>query len=89
MQKVISGPTKSENPVFILANCWPSLIPFMTVKHPLYLIICSPSPNHWDPNIVRKETVENPYLSEEVAETEIVFVLMFDDLIVNAKAENF
>ena len=30
-----------------------------------------------------KETVENPYLSEEVAETEIVFVLMFDDLIVN------
>ena len=34
-------------------------------------------------NIVIKETVENPYLSEEVAETEIVFVLMFDDLIVN------
>ena len=32
---------------------------------------------------MRKETVENPYLSEEVAETEIVFVLMFDDLIVN------
>ena len=83
MQKVISGPTKSENPVFILANCWPSLIPFMTVKHPLYLNVCSLSPNHWDPNIVRKETVENPYLSEEVAETEIVFVLMFDDLIVN------
>ena len=38
---------------------------------------------------MRKETVENPNLSEEVAETEIVFVLMFDDLIVNAKAENF
>ena len=36
------------------------------------------------------ENVENPFLSEEVAETEIVFVLMFDDLlIVNAKAENF
>ena len=29
------------------------------------------------------ENVENPFLSEEVAETEIVFVLMFDDLIVN------
>ena len=38
---------------------------------------------------MRKETVENPYLSEEVEETEIV--LMFDDLIINAavKAENF
>ena len=38
---------------------------------------------------MRKETVENPYLSEEVEDTEIV--LMFDDLIINAavKAENF
>ena len=29
---------------------------------------------------MRKETVENPYLSEEVEDTEIV--LMFDDLII-------
>ena len=52
VQRVFSGPTKSENPDFILGNFWPSVIPFMTVKHTLYLNVCSLLPNHWDPKIL-------------------------------------